>query len=953
MSGLTINPSVVPGLLILAFELLALALIGFVVSRVLLRQNDSFLALAQGLAVGLALWGLIANFAMFLTPGLAGGVAAWIVIVGVGAVLAWRTRSALHVPPSTAAIFVATALSIFWLALAGRQLLSIADDEIHHGLAASIRAGGFPPVLPWNPGQPAPYHYGIDMLIGLLTPPEGPDLAFVNELLGAFIWTSLALVAVACIYKHGGWAATITLSPLLLTAGGWTLFGSPNPPNILHIPVPTGVPGTGFRTALVEVYSPSFELPLNTNFDAAPPNIWRPSFPLAYALAFTVLERVAAGGGRSWRSTFTLSALLGFVGLVDEAVALIGLSLWITYELARFLGAFTGQHRKRTDPGKAQAHSIHSKLRPEFLAAAAGPALTIVLLAASGGFVTGFLAGSSDAAMTLQLIDDPGSRRPLGTLTRQSGGVGVLGVGPFVVAILALLFAWRSPLVRMLAAGSGLFLAAALVLRYEPFPADVSRMDGNARNFALVALLIASAFRLAALQRRHRYIAALGLIVLVTWPTVAAPTQALGLALERGPQFSNMSPGPREFHEWFLGRHAVRPFRSDVVAKFIREHTPPDARVLSPHPSAMTVATGRPNASGFADFLHIIVGTGPEYKDAIRSLEPDAIRALGISYVHTTESWLSELPDHAVRWLLDPELFELIIRDGGDTLYRIRPAFKELDVSPSPQSYEALRSSIPAESTVYLGSDMDPRDALRAAAVLPQSSLYGEVDTSVLHVLSNLRIEELGNREPDLIVTSAHVAPSAFVATARRPIWWNDSVAAYAPDGRIPQTVEPPPQHFSVQLSDVHEVDGHIGFTATFIDRASERWTGQDWVVMSVDASRWRLPGESRADRRARPSARWFIGRLQPVRETDVHEYFYLYRFDPRTATLTIWDGSAYAPIEHVDREFGQGDWVLAVRLLNRNREVALIPVVQFSLTASGEWTYDAYEGSLDAMIAR
>lgn len=156
-----------------------------------------------------------------------------------------------------------------------------------------------------------------------------------------------------------------------------------------------------------------------------------------------------------------------------------------------------------------------------------------------------------------------------------------------------------------------MFLAAALVLRYEPIPTDVSRMDGNARNFALVALLIAAAFRHAALQRRHRYIAALGLIVFVTWPTVAAPTQALRLALERGPQFFNMSQGPREFHEWFLGRHAVRPFRSDVMAKFIREHTPPDARVLSPHPSAMTVATGRRNASGFADFLHIIVGTGP------------------------------------------------------------------------------------------------------------------------------------------------------------------------------------------------------------------------------------------------------------------------------------------------------------------------------------------------------
>ena len=226
------------------------------------------------------------------------------------------------------------------------------------------------------------------------------------------------------------------------------------------------------------------------------------------------------------------------------------------------------------------------------------------------------------------------------------------------------------------------------------------------------------------------------------------------------------------------------------------------------------------------------------------------------------------------------------------------------------------------------------------------------MDTSVLHVLSELQIDDLGNRRPDLIVSSVHVAPSALVPTVRRPIWWNDSIAAYAPNGRISQIVEPPPRHFTVQLSDVHEVDGHIAFTATFIDRASEGWTGQDWVVMSVDTSLWRLPDESRSDRRTRPSARWFIGRLQPVRGTELHEYFYLHRFDPLTASLTIWDGAAYAPIERVDREFGAGEWVLAVRLLNRNREVALIPVLQFTLTASGEWRYEAYEGSLDAMIA-
>lgn len=237
-------------------------------------------------------------------------------------------------------------------------------------------------------------------------------------------------------------------------------------------------------------------------------------------------------------------------------------------------------------------------------------------------------------------------------------------------------------------------------------------MDGNAREFALLALLVAAALRLASLQRRHRYIAAQGLIALVAWPTIAAPARALSLSLERGPQLSNMSPGPRDSHEWFLGRHVVRPFRSNVVAKYIREHTTPDARVLSPHPSAMAVATGRPNATGFADVLHIIVGSGPEYMDAIRFLETAAIRALGINYVHTTDGRLGALPEHAVRWLMNPELFEFLIRDGADALYRVRPAVRELEVAPSSQSFDARRDSIPVDSTVYLAPTLDPRDAL-------------------------------------------------------------------------------------------------------------------------------------------------------------------------------------------------------------------------------------------------
>jgi len=164
----TVDPTVVPGLLLLALEFVALAAIGYVVARVALQQSDDLAALAQGLVIGPALWGLAVNFVMYFVPGRAGALVAWMAVSALGVTLAYRAPSRLIPSPRTFVSFALAALIIFWGALAVRQTLLIPDFQTHLGLAASIRAGGFPPVLPWNPGQPAPYHYGVDMLIGLL-----------------------------------------------------------------------------------------------------------------------------------------------------------------------------------------------------------------------------------------------------------------------------------------------------------------------------------------------------------------------------------------------------------------------------------------------------------------------------------------------------------------------------------------------------------------------------------------------------------------------------------------------------------------------------------------------------------------------------------------------------------------------------------------------------------------
>ena len=63
---MTVDPSVVPGLLFLLAELVAIAGIGYVIVRVALRETDQRIALAQGLVVGPAVWGVVVNMVMYM-----------------------------------------------------------------------------------------------------------------------------------------------------------------------------------------------------------------------------------------------------------------------------------------------------------------------------------------------------------------------------------------------------------------------------------------------------------------------------------------------------------------------------------------------------------------------------------------------------------------------------------------------------------------------------------------------------------------------------------------------------------------------------------------------------------------------------------------------------------------------------------------------------------------------
>ncbi len=927
---MTVDWAIVPGLLLLAAELVALAALGYVVARTVLRQRDERLALAQGLVIGPALWGFVVNVVLYALPAPAGVVAAWVLTLALGAGLVWRVGDPVRPGLRTTAAVVVAALALFWVALASRQLLTIVEDFLHLGLAASIQAGGYhPPAFPWSPDLPTAYHYGSNLLVGLLAPPFGPDLALVTEVLGAYLWMGFALVVGMLIFSRGSWIAVVAVAPLLLTAGAWTQIHYAPPPGIVQLPGPGELPAlnASVRTWLAEVYWPSTEAPWETVLEASPPNIWKPSFTLAYALALVVLERVTGGGRRSWPSALVLAALVGFLGLADEAVAVMVLALWILLEAARFVAA-----------RPARAQRLHAALR-----AAAGPLLAALVLAIGGGAITGVLTGPSGSGLALAWMDDPGSRRPIGDFIDVSGGLGVIGLGVVAIVAVSLLLAWRDRLVLALALGSGLFLLAALTLHYE-FSRDVVRLDGHARNFALMGLLAALSVSLSALRPRRRYAAAALLVVLVTWPTVVMPLRSIGAGLGSGVQLANAAPGQREQASDFLGRYVTRSGMSDRVAAYIRDRTAPDARILAPDPIGMSIATGRANASGFTEFIGFSRVRGPEYVDAIRRLEPSAIRRLGLDYVHATGDWLTSLPPRAAGWIDNSDYFEPLVRDGAEALYRIRPAFLAIESPPDPESFEALRQAVPPSASVFLSPSIGYLGWVRAASALSHAQLLGEVRVFAEHLRPGFHTEPLGDRTPDLVVTSARLAPSAFSPGQRTPIWSSDDFAVYAPDGAVPPVMPAAEPLLHVRMSSVSIDDGRLAFTATLTDDAARRWTGQDWVILAADDSPWALPRDLGTDGRSYVAAQWFAGQFHPGQGVISKRYV----FDARAASLYLEDGEGrLIPLEASEIGLGPGVWTLALRLRHNWTEAALIPLVRLTIAEDGGPTFAVFENAL------
>ena len=170
------------------------------------------------------------------------------------------------------------------------------------------------------------------MLVGLLAPQTGPNLAFTTELLSAYVWTGYTLAIATALMNRSGWIGLFVLTPMIFTTGAWTMLIGARELDILEVPNPTGLPAAGIRNSLANIYWPEVSLNFSEASQLSPPNIDKPPFVMSYALPLIVLTYVTETRFRSWPKALTLAAMVGWLGLLSEEIALVVLALWVGTE---------------------------------------------------------------------------------------------------------------------------------------------------------------------------------------------------------------------------------------------------------------------------------------------------------------------------------------------------------------------------------------------------------------------------------------------------------------------------------------------------------------------------------------------------------------------------------------------------------------------------------------------
>ena len=882
-------------------QLLLLAAVGTGIIRAVWPQIAPNIAWSAGLLVGPALFAAVTALGMYVFPGVPGVVVGWVVSLVPAAVLTRRLALRTLWPGWRVA---GVWLAVFVVALAARQQYWIPDALVHTPLSASLMAGAFPPRFPWTPDLPAIYHFLPELAIGALNAGFGPGLVLTTEIVGAFVAAGLAVLVMAVAADLGASRlAMAVVLPLLLSPGLWTLLFGERPPAV-QAAIPVGLPAAGLRAALGSLYVPDLAAAARTPAEAAPPNIINPHFIWSHGLAVTAALLATA------RARHTLTGAL-ILALVISALSAIDETVFVALLLA--LGAYAAVRVLRD-------RSHWQRQGPMVLALVVGTGLAIV----QGGVLTDLIFHAS-AGLDLARLRAPDPKLAwLGGVRTIGGGLGALTIGTVAMLVVSAAAAYRAKstaLAILVAMALALFAGFALI-QFPASPADIARLEGHALNLSAIALAVVLAAAATRLRRRAAWYSG-GLVVagLIVWPTIANSVGRIAEAIADGPRLYVAGSRPTEGRGSFSARASVdaQIAKRQALLDAIAATASPGERILTAQVTVVTAGTGQPAPLGYAEWPHYLGLHGPEYQDALRFLDREALNELDIAFLHVDAAMLSVMTDDARRRLESPSEFQLVFQSAGpriDALYAVVPQTGD-SRDPDPSSFRAF-ADLAAGRRVLISSAVHPLKRLPLFYTVRSSdSLFGQWGDPG-HFRRDVRIQPPTGAPVDLIVLPDALYPSPLDPVHRVPVWTHDRTRVHDLTASVQGQGPAPPIR----------VDGHSLLSSSGIQIASmpewsEDWTGTDWVLYREAEPGTGVPAILQR------GERWFPGQLA----TNYPGQRIAIRFNASRGQLEhLGADGGWSAVGDARGPLPAGSYVLTLRFSTHGRPVYFVPIAVMSL---------------------
>ena len=661
-------------------------------------------ALALTPVLGVVLLSAVAAGLYYALPPTAAAWMSLVVTLTLGGILWWRSAGRIaglsRDARQLASGLLATAALLFGF-VANRLSVLFPDEPIHLSLSATIAAGNFPVVLPWAPDSPASYHYAADLHVALLSGISGLPVSIAAEFQHA--WLALALILVVfATARHATESipASITIAVLAAFAPGslWSGWPALGPDNVAF--------PTGLQAVLAWFGEDQFR---HADLLAGPANIFFPQRLLGLAFAAVILQAWIVRIHSSWRGALLVGAGLGFLALIEIGVfAVTGAAI----------AALLLVDALRTTPG----HRIQAAVRLVILLLCA----LIAALVIGGPLTDAVLRGSGRDAVSISphletvMVDLRRFAEPLHP-SLYAAAVGLAWPHLLMGATALWLLDRRRPLLALTVVGA----TGGTLIQFLAYTVhdDADRLVQYSGFF--LALAVAAGSYLA-LRRLPRWPAAAAFTVLFVF--VAVPTTVPRLSPTVRNSLAGVSwdpPQPASAQSDRLRQrtgYAADFTENRQLFDWISTNLPPETRILSPIPVALTIATGRYGVFTAAGQNQNEPYPGLEFIYAWSALDGPALREMGVTHLHVRDEDLSRLPASALDALADRDQFRLVFvsydarsPDTGQRLYEIQNAAYE-------RRGEPRLASVLSPADVVLLSDglSDPSTTALAAALMPQ-----------------------------------------------------------------------------------------------------------------------------------------------------------------------------------------------------------------------------------------